>query len=772
MGGVGKTQLAADHARHAWENGEVDLLVWVTAASRQAVIDAYAQAAADILHADPTHPERAATAFLAWLEPKPAPPAPRWLIVLDDVADPGDLRGLWPPAHALGRTLLTTRRRDAALTAHGRRVPVGLFTPAESTTYLQETLAAQDRRDTVADLASLAEDLGHLPLALSQAAAYLADTHLNAADYRVRLADRARQLADLLPEPGALPDDQPTPVAAAWSLSLERANHLRPIGLAGPMVQLTAMLDPNGIPGQVLTGEPALTHLTAQRGDSTAQKAPPVSEEEATDALRALHRLSLIDHTPDEPHQTVRVHQLVQRATRDALTAEAFDQLARTAADALMASWPDVEREASLSQGLRANTIALTHSAEEALFRPEPHAVLYRAGKSYADSNQGSAARDYFESLAAAASRHLGSNHLYTLASRHNLAHCQGTAGDASGAADAFAELLPDYVRVLGPDNPTTLDVRFQSARWKGEAGHPSDAADAFAELLPDYVRVLGPDNPTTLGVRFQSARWDGEAGDPSGAADAFEQLVGTTMRVLGLHHPSTQITLLNMAHWREQAGDASLMAAVTDAFALETEAMARELGLDNSQAHAAPNTDIWLKKAEAVMVLTEMLDVQNRALGPDHCDTLASRRSLAFLRGDTGNPSGAAAAFAELLPDYVRVLGPDNPATLDVRFQSARWKGEAGNPSAAAAAFAELLPDCVRVLGPDNPTTLGVRFQSARWKGEAGDPSGAADAFEHLLPDSERVLGPIHPLAFATRSALERWRERGEGDGDQETTN
>lgn len=48
MGGVGKTQLAADYARTAWDNagetGGLDVLVWVNASARSPIVTGYAQA--------------------------------------------------------------------------------------------------------------------------------------------------------------------------------------------------------------------------------------------------------------------------------------------------------------------------------------------------------------------------------------------------------------------------------------------------------------------------------------------------------------------------------------------------------------------------------------------------------------------------------------------------------------------------------------------------------------------------------------------------------
>ncbi|MDX3131621.1 hypothetical protein PV367_17925 [Streptomyces europaeiscabiei] len=162
----------------------------------------------------------------------------------NDVSDPADLRGLWPPTSPYGHSLATTRRREAALAGHGHHViGVGLFTEAEAVAHLTSSLAAHDRHEPTDQLAALASDLGHLPLALSQATAYPVDAGLECSAYRSLLAGRAKKLTQLMPETGALPDDQDVALSAARSLSVERADRLHPVGLARPMLQLAAMLD-------------------------------------------------------------------------------------------------------------------------------------------------------------------------------------------------------------------------------------------------------------------------------------------------------------------------------------------------------------------------------------------------------------------------------------------------------------------------------------------------------------------------------------------------
>jgi hypothetical protein len=145
-------------------------------------------------------------------------------------------------------------------------------------------LAADGRTEPNEELVGLAEDLGHLPLALSQAAAYVADADIPASEYRELLARRARSLADISPD--VPPDDQAHNMAAAWELSVEYADHLRPAGLARPMLELAAFLAPNGIPLPVLTSQPAIEHLAAYRTNpgvdaeaDTAQPGEPVTSQ-------------------------------------------------------------------------------------------------------------------------------------------------------------------------------------------------------------------------------------------------------------------------------------------------------------------------------------------------------------------------------------------------------------------------------------------------------------------------------------------------------------
>jgi hypothetical protein len=444
LGGVGKTQLAADHAHTQWEQERVGLLMWVTARTRDSVVSAYTEVARALLGQDSRFPDRAVRRLVNWLAETDTP----WLVVLDDLQDPADLSGLWPPQAPGGQVVVTTRRRDAALHGHQRRVvDIDLFSPIEALAYLIEKVPARARTPAaLAELEALAAELGYLPLALAQAAAHLINKPLLAtADYRAKLADRRTTLNRVLPRERELPDEHERTVALTWSLSVEAADALEPAGLARPVLELASLLDPAGIPAPFFTTTALTNHLTTRLRRE-------VTGEDVSDGLACLHRFSLIAFNersaaghlgfeapppvvvdvqrPDFVNaelSEIRVHSLVQRATREDLSDYRTTCAAKAAADALLEIWPDFDVASDLGHVLRANTTTLAACAASQLWKSGGYPVLFRSGRSIGEHGEEDLAIEYFRDLRQAAAEHLGADHPHTLIANRYLTHWQAT---------------------------------------------------------------------------------------------------------------------------------------------------------------------------------------------------------------------------------------------------------------------------------------------------------------------------------------------------------
>lgn len=764
-GGTGKSQLAVAVFLAARDSG-CDLLVWVNAATRDEVTTTYAHAAerVDAFSDSSADAKRRAEMFLAWL----ATTSRSWLIVLDDLGDPADVSGLWPAGRS-GRVLVTTRRRDAAVTGPGREmINVGVFDPEESVAYLRAKLrdAVRDGRvppNALDGARELAAELGHLPLALAQAAAVVLDEGISCAVYLAQFADRSLRLAELFPATSPA-DEYARTAATTWSLAIDRADALPPGHLARPALELGAVTDPSGMPETFWSTEAARTYLGAGgMRANTQEPARPASAQDARRALRNLHRLSLITHEPGHGPRAVRVHALVQRAATDRLTDAEYVALVRAAADALVQAWPEAESDPGLGQALRQNASALADRHAAALWDRHAHPVCYRAGRSLGEAGLTREAAAHFQRLLDDCRRLLGPDDPDVRTSRASLAYWLAKGGNLAGAALAFDDLLADCLRVLGPDHPDTLTARANRAYWRGRAGSNADSGQELERVLADCLRVLGPDHLDTLAAWHNLARWRGLAGDAARAAHAFGELLAARIRVLGPDHPHTLATRHTLAHWRGRAGDAAGAAQAQEDLLADC---LRLLGPDHRDTLAARHSLARWRgdagdAAGAAAALAEVLSDDVRILGSDHPDALITKANLAYWRGRAGDPAGAAVLLAETLSDSVRVLGADHPDTLATRGNLARWRGQSGDAAGAAQAFAALLGDYLRVLGPGHSDTLTTRALLACWRGQAGDVTGAVTALGELHGDLVRALGPDHPDTLTTRHNLARWRAR-----------
>ena len=182
MGGVGKTQLAAEYAhRHA---GEYDIVWWVDAERAAPIGEQYAALAQELRCAPPGSPPAVVQrAVLMTLREQQ-----RWLLIFDNAEDPRDIAD-WLPG-GQGHVLITSR----ASGWHDLALPVGVHIPErpESVQILRYRLPSLSD----ADAEKVAEAVGDLPLALAQAAGYMADTAIAAVEYADLVRERAAEILD------------------------------------------------------------------------------------------------------------------------------------------------------------------------------------------------------------------------------------------------------------------------------------------------------------------------------------------------------------------------------------------------------------------------------------------------------------------------------------------------------------------------------------------------------------------------------------------------
>src|SRR6266516_853983 len=700
LGGTGKTQLAAALAHSLWQARAVELLVWLTASGRDAVIAGYAQAFREVGGvAGGTGPGADAARFLGWLRDTSRP----WLLVLDDLADPADLESLWPQGPA-GRVLVTTRRDDATLQGQGRRIAqIGVFSRREALNYL--TASLYDTPDQRIEALDLAEDLRCLPLALARATALMADCGLDCREYRTRFAERKRLVA------GPTADSYSAITAVTWSLSLDYADQLPPAGLARPALALTALLDPNGIPGAVLTSKPGCGFITGRpSGDMAADG------QRARGALHNLARLGLVTIDPASAERTVRVHPLVQGTVRGMLPAAVLRQAAQAAAEALFQTWPAHDPQPMLAQALRDNTANLHRCTGDLLLAPDSPPVLFRAGRSLDNAGLTEPAIGYWQHMIATIDRVLGPEHADALTARDHLAAAYDKAGRRDEAISAHRRRVEERERLLGPGHPDTLTCRGDLAHAYLAAGRLAEAAPLYERALAGLEWILGADHPDTLTARGNLAFAYSSAGRLQDAVPMYERTAADRERVLGPDHSDTLAARGNLAAAYHAAG----------------------------------------RLKDAVPLYESTLADRERVLGPDHPDTLAARGNLAYAYRSAGKLKDAIPLYKRTVADRERVLGPDHPDTLISRGNLAAAYHSAGRIMDAIPLYERTVADCERVRGPHHEDTLTSRCNLAHAYYTGRRQTDAIAVFERTLADCERALEPGHPLTQAVRESLE----------------
>ena len=240
MGGVGKTQLATEYA-HAHPT-EYDVVWWIAAEEPASLPDQFIALAAR-LGLDPVaDPEALRDQVHDALRSVPG-----WLLIFDNANAVQDIQPWVPsvplPAGIPGHVIVTTRRSGFA--ALGQVMDLDVIDLPDAVRLLRSRVP-----DLGQDIGErIAEDLGRLPLALEQAAAYLDRAQMPGQEYLELLRRRA---ADLYAR-GQVTDRIDT-IATLWDISLERISSESPAAVQ--LLDVCAYLAPEPIPLDLFTAHP------------------------------------------------------------------------------------------------------------------------------------------------------------------------------------------------------------------------------------------------------------------------------------------------------------------------------------------------------------------------------------------------------------------------------------------------------------------------------------------------------------------------------------
>ncbi|MFG2073469.1 FxSxx-COOH system tetratricopeptide repeat protein [Nonomuraea maritima] len=779
MGGIGKTELAAEYAhRHS---DEYDLVWWIRSEQEETIVNSLV-ALGRRMSLDGFRPDdRDYSARLVLSALADRRPYRRWLLIYDNVQGAKAIQNYLPSRG--GHVIITTRDRHWRRAIDADGIEVGEFAPEDTVKFLYKRVTALSAPgtsrsvDAEAEARALADQLGNLPLAAEHAAAYLNETGTSIAEYLELFRANAHELLA-----SSVDIKYPQTVATTWSVA---RNRISPEAHA--LFNLLASLSAEPI------AEELLVQPTAAAGLAEPLDRVLGSVTEFRRAARELGRFSMLKL--DGVRNVVQLHRVVQAVTRDRLLREDPEAAARyrdIAHILLAASDPgSVDREGSelhyqhslqhlvpsgavesgnpLVRRLIINQVqhlALRGGFQESLRLGRPTLDLWRERFGRDDKQTlalalqvGNALRmagEWAQSLDMLADtlQRLRDNFgevdpVYLSCAR---AHGIGLRllGRYSDALENDQRLLPIFERELRPDHPDTLRIRNNLAVSLRCLGRFAEALAYDDETLAERQRIFGPVGDPTLGSQFARARDLRGLGRYEESLDLIRQVSNTLERK---DEPWNDFRLLVAIDFGVALNRVGLYEDAFEQGRKAWELHRSVLGPEHRQTlQSATNliNDYRLNEdlAGAQRLGEETVLSLEKVAGFDHPNTLIACATLAIVLRVRNNPGGARALNERAVEGLRNRLGDAHPNTLIAMHNLASDLAALGEVARARRMGETVVERCADTRGAGHPNTLAAMANLSLDRNAAGDKEGAQSLRQGVLEAYQNSLMPDHPHA------------------------
>ncbi|KAK3989393.1 short-chain dehydrogenase [Cladorrhinum sp. PSN332] len=617
LGGIGKSQVALEYCYRV--KGKVSVF-WVNAATASRFKESFNLIANECGLTDRNDSTSDGAQMVHdWLQYRYDKP---WVMVVDNIDDSRSFfetqisAGKTPwgciPRNSWGTLLFTTRAHDIArrVTNSSPKAFIRILKLEEEDAFrlVQRRMEEGSPQDDKL-IHKLLEELEYIPLAITQALAYILDHDITIGDYLDEYyrndATKFQLLSFDFTDHGR-EENSLESVAKTWSISFKSIAN-KDLS-AAKLLCLVSYFQHQSIPRELM-----LDVQYHYRDDQGNLKAKVITEDDLRKALVTLRAYSFLNFHGDKAKNTLSTHRLVQITTKWWLEGEGLDEID---------NWPFIALR-SVARCFPGPAMQLPSNYWEACQPLLPHAdmvlkysfdrvsaelqrdvdlerarLLASLGRYLISTSDYNEARACLEESSSLREKHLGEGDIETMASMGLLVWLLGSLGiDVPVGIQLGERLLKLRTEILGRDHPQTIDVQ-------------SDLAGALART---------PDMAISLSMQ----------------RDAVER----SERVLGRHHPDTLNCMAQLASVLSEPD------VCTEDNLAESISLWREVCREKAKSLDEKHEDLLASRhnlalvlmaipesvEEGLALLRRALQVKTGVLGVDHRETLVTAHALIF---------------------------------------------------------------------------------------------------------------------------------------------
>lgn len=615
------------------------------------------------------------------------------------------------PESPHGSILITTRDRAAGVKFTRTRaddlVEVNIMTPEEADSLIRSALTSDTSTDV--EILQLAGLLGHFPLALAQAAAFMHENMVSASEYIELYNDSDETQMDLLSESFETlgrDNEVPNAVTTTFIVSINQIREQDPKAI--DILCLVAFVDQHDIPKSLIQGK---------------VKRPL----DLTKSLGTLKSFSLVSANEQGKFSLHRLVQLVMR--KWLIIEDKFQDQAMQAMDIAAELFPNAKFEQwSLC------AVYLPHAQSILRFLPEVHGkdlrrrLYLQEGIAYYLWTQGyyDEAENLDLLIVEENKKEYGMEHPETLESIAGLAATYESHGKWS-EANVLDQLVADTrQKTLGPTHELTLNSKLCLAMLLSKQGQLTEAEGLMLEALEIRKSHFGADHESTINAISMLAINYIDMGQLEKAEELTKYVWDWRKKTYGLEH------------------DLTLDAATT-------------LGV------IFRNKD---KPQEAEQLTLQTMATQEKHFGPKHPATLTGKSNLVSIYQDMGEWAKAEELALHVTEEHSKRVGSAHFDTLNIRQKLADVYMQKGLVEQAETLEDQVLEDSIRSLGRDHPFTLGCMHYTAITRKRQKRDQEAIQLMTRVINVREKTLGPFHDDTLTPFGTLCSWC------GDEEAIN